>query len=400
MSDGELVEDYLDAVTSDHETIAASEIMDTLGERLKAVRQDHKASSGDKMREMMAAGNAISQQAKKADNPPKVLSATRDAAGDVAQMASIKKNRVIDIVTDAVGNLEEKAIQEAGGYCVDHGMGLDRFLEDHLEEVVIQRSTDAVDDPVLNWAFDEGERVETRDGVHFDHYHFFKQLDAATNRRLVTELASEKAEDHSDSKEEYAQKSLGPKDRPWSRNNDLWTRSISGIVEERSRTETSLGPRTEAWESIQGRIDSGRGVRNLDDAVTQGMIHVAEDFDEIWVPTSMVADAVESVETSRRALQSELTERGIDTDKISGGGISEAVTAGGSTSRFWRLDATHEDVPEPETILDEAKDPTERSAEVDGRDNSASANESETFGRDPDDLPESENNGNKDGEGK
>jgi len=125
-----------------------------------------------------------------------------------------------------------------------------------------------------------------------------------------------------------------------------------------------LGPRTEAWEHIRARIASGRGVRDQDDAITQGMIYVAEDLDEIWIPTSMVADAVESVETSRRALQSELAERGIDSNELSGSGISEAMTSNGTTARFWRLDATHDEVPEPEIVLDEADDPTERSADV------------------------------------
>ncbi|WP_363463615.1 hypothetical protein [Halogeometricum borinquense] len=382
MAEEDLVEEYLDAITAENEIIAATEVMDTLGERLKETD-----GAGDKMREMLAAGNAISQLAEQADDPTKVVSAARDASGDVAQVASIGKDRISEAIGDAVGDLEEQAIEEAGGYRVDHGIGLDRFLEDHLEEVVVQRSTDAVDDPVLRWRFDEGERVETKDGVHFDHYHFFKKLSAATDRRLVTELASEKAEDHSDSAEEYARKSLGPKDRPWSRKNDLWTRSISGLVEERSRTETVLGPRTEAWEHIRARIASGRGVRDLDDAVTQGMIYVAEDVDEIWIPTSMVADAVESVETSRRALQSELAERGIDSDELSGSGISEAVTSSGTTARFWRLDATHDEVPEPETVLDEADDPTERSTGVEGddQDDSGPSNGPETFGRAPED---------------
>jgi len=150
-----------------------------------------------------------------------------------------------------------------------------------------------------------------------------------------------------------------------------------------------LGPRTEAWEHIRARIASGRGVRDQDDAITQGMIYVAEDLDEIWIPTSMVADAVESVETSRRALQSELAERGIDSNELSGSGISEAMTSNGTTARFWRLDATHDEVPEPEIVLDEADDPTERSADVenddqeDDQDDSGPTNGPETFGRDP-----------------
>lgn len=382
MSDEDLVEKYLGEATAESEAIAATEVMDTLGDRLKEAE-----GAADKMRELAAAGNAISQKAEEADDPTKVVNAARDASGDVAQVASIGKDRISEAIDDAVGDLEEKAIEEAGGYRVDHGIGLDRFLEDHLEEVVIQRSTDAVDDPVFRWRFDSGERVETDDGVHFDHYHFFKKLSAATDRRLVTQMASEKAEDHSDSAEEYARKSLGPTDRPWSRESDRWTQSISGLVEERSRTETVLGPRTEAWESIRARIGAATAYRSLDDAVAQGLIYFDEDLEEIWIPTSMVADAVENIETSRWGLQSELAERGIDTDELSGSGISEAVRRSGSVGRFWRLDATHDDVPEPETVLDEVTDGTERSADTgdDVHDDSETSNSTETFGRAPED---------------
>jgi len=375
------VEIYLDAAEGASPPIGAGYVMSELGERLK-----DSEGMGQKMEEMSAAGDAIAQLAADADDPTEVVGVARDSAGDVAQVSRIGKDRIIDTITAQVGDVEEKAIEEAGGYRVQHGIGMDRFLEDHLEEVVIQRSTDAVDTPVLRWRFDEGERVETEDGLHFDHYHFFKKLSAATDRRLVTELASEGAKEHSDSEAEYARKSLGPKDRPWSRSGDLWTQSISGLVEERSRTETVLGPRTEAWEHISARIASGRAVRDRDDAVTQGMIYVDEDLDEVWIPTSMVADAVESVETSRRALQSELAERGMNSGELSGAGISQAIRSGDTAARFWRLDATHDEVPEPETILDEADDPTERGTGVqtdDGENGSAPSNGSETFGREP-----------------
>jgi hypothetical protein len=393
VSDEDPVEVYLDAAGDAAAPVGAGRVMAELGERMKSAD-----GMGDKMEEMMAAGDAIAQLAAAADDPTKVVGVARDSAGEVAQVSRIGKERIIDTITDQVGDLEEKAIEEAGGYRVDHGIGLDRFLEDHLEEVVIQRSTDAVDDPVFRWRFDEGERVETNDGIHFDHYHFFKKLSAATDRRLVTNLASEKAEDHSDSAEEYARKSLGPKDRPWSRESDRWTQSISGLVEERSRTETVLGPRTEAWENIRARIGAATAYRSLDDAVAQGLIYVDEDLKEIWIPTSMVADAVESVETSRRALQSELAERGIDSDELSGSGISEAVRRGSSVGRFWCLDATHDDVPEPETVLDEVTDGTERSADSggDAYDDSGPSNGTETFGRPPEDDEDDADEGGED----
>ncbi|OTE99106.1 hypothetical protein B9G49_13360 [Halorubrum sp. SD683] len=389
----DLVEVYAEQAEDSPPAVGAGYVMSHLGERMKSTE-----GMGDKMQEMIAAGDAIEELAADADDPSKVVDVARDSAGEVAQKSRIGKERIIDTITDQVGDLEEQAIQEAGGYTVEHGIGLDRFLEDHLEEVVIQRSTDSVDDPVFRWRFDEGERVETKDGVHFDHYHFFKKLSASTTRRLVTNLASEKAEEHSESAEEYARKSIGPKDRPWSRSNDDWTQSISGLVEDRSRTETVLGPRTEAWENIRARIGAATGYRSLDDAVAQGLIYVDDENDEIWIPTSMVADAVESVETSRRALQSELAERGVDSDELSGSGISEAVRRGRSVGRFWRLDATHDEVPEPDTVVDEVTDGTERTANAgDSKDDvSQEGNGPETFGRPPEDDDEADEGGEDD----
>jgi len=169
MSDDISAEAYLAAAEDAPAVVGAGRVMARLGDQLKDAD-----GMGEKMEEMMAAGDAIAQLASDADTPTKVIGVARDSAGDVAQVSRIGKERIIDTITDQVGDLEEQAIEDAGGYRVDHGIGLDRFLEDHLEEVVVQRSTDAVDDPVLRWRFDGGERVETKDGVHFDHYYFKK----------------------------------------------------------------------------------------------------------------------------------------------------------------------------------------------------------------------------------
>lgn len=149
----------------------------------------------------------------------------------------------------------------------------------------------------------------TADGIYFDHYHFFKKLSVATGQRLVTNQGSKKAEDHPDSAAESARNFLGPTDRPWSRKSDRWTQSISSLVEEQSHTETVFGPRTEAGENIRARIGSATAYRSLYDVEAQELIYVDAEIEEIWIPTSMVADAVESVETSHRALQSGLAKR-------------------------------------------------------------------------------------------
>lgn len=349
--------------------------MDTLTENLKGCE-----TSVEKLRELGGAAGALREIAEGADEPDKVIEAAKSEAGTVARHTGEPKDKILSQIDEEVGEMQREAIEKQGGYRVDHGIGLDRYLEEHLKGVVRQRSTDHVDSPVFRWRFDEGEVVETAEGIHFDYYSFFKKVSDSTARRVVPELASEKAKEHADSDEEYAELSLGPLDRPWSRSGDKWARSISGLVEERSSEEIVVGPRTEAWETIRDRISSGRAIRDLDDAVEHGMIYVDDELDEIWVPTSTVANAVENVETSRRALQSELHERGVDSDELSGGKISEAVTRKGVAARFWRLDASHDEVPTPETIVDEVDDPTTRASNQ-PEENPQPSRGTETFGR-------------------
>lgn len=358
---GGVAEEYLGEVEADAPRAVAAAVMDQLAENLKT-----NSGAADRFKQLSGAASAIAEIAKESDDPTKVVKVARSSAGEVAQKSGIPKDTILDEIKEETGSLEKEAVEESGGLQLDVGIGLDRFLEDHLEEIVIQRSTDAVASPIFRWRFDEGERVETEEGVHFDTYHFFKLLSGATERRLQTKLASEQAEEIAETDQEYARLSVGPVDRPWARDGDAWAQSVSGLIEERSREETVVGPRTEAWESIRTRISSGSAVRDIDDAVKQSMIYVDEDTAEIWVPTSMVSDACESVETSRRALQSELAERGVDSDELSGNGISEALSSDGTASRYWRLDATHEEVPEPDEVIDEIEDPTKRNASVDG----------------------------------
>jgi len=381
MPEASSVETYLETTTADDEVIAATEIMDTLGEQLR-----NSNSTTEKLHELAAAGNAISQKAADADDPTDVTDAVWDVSGEIAQIAGIGKDRIAETITDTIKTIEDESGKDSDTWGQESGVAYDRFLEDHLTEVVIQRSTDAADDPVFRWRFDQGERVETTHGTRLDYHGFFKKISSATDRRLVTRLESEDDHKHGGTDRGQDTDSIGPDDRPWGRNKDAWTQCISGLVAERSRTKTVLGPRTEAWENIQARIGAATAYRSLEDAVAQGLIYVDADKEELWIPTSVVATAVENVETSRRALQSELAERDLDSDRLSGNGISEAIRRGGNVGRFWRLDATANDVPSPEAVEETVTSGTERSAELTrdtARSESESPTETETFGRPP-----------------
>lgn len=325
---------------------------------------------------------ALEELVADSEDPPAVVDSAKRATGDASQKLQEKKESLVEQVDDATEDLlddhREDRITSGEGLAVAEGVGLDEYLEDELIEIVRQQSTDAVDEPVLRWRFSDDVRIETTESIHHDHYALFKKLATATDKRLVPELASEQVEDELRDDEDtdgetYARLSLGPQSRPWNRTNELWSRAISGLVEERSRTETVVGPRTDAWESIQQRIRSGRAVRDLTDAVEHGMIHVDETTSEVWIPTTLVDNAADQIETSRRAIQAELAERGVTSSNLSGARVSEAVSRGATAMRFWRLDLTHEDIPEPETVLDKIEDPVDVGFGGDGDSSAAAA---------------------------
>jgi hypothetical protein len=355
---------------------AAEAVMSQLGERLK-----NADGTGESVQLLGAATSALADLVRESDEPEAVVQRAKDESGDVARRSGKKKDRITDLIDDATREIlderREERLDRGEGLSVPEGVGLDEYLEGELEEIVRQQSTDAVDDPVLRWRFADGVRIETSESVHHDYYALFKKLASATDKRLVPELASEQVEDELRDDEDvdddaYARLSLGPKTRPWHTDNALWSRAISGLVQERIRTETVVGPRTDAWESIQARVRSGRAVRDLTDAVEHGMIHVDDDNEEVWIPTAMIDNAADKIETSRRAVQAELGERGVTSSNLSGERVSEAVSRGGTAMRFWRLDLTHDAVPEPETVLDEIEDPVDQLG-MGGDDDSAAA---------------------------
>lgn len=355
---------------------AAEAVMNRLGQQLK-----NADGTTDAVAVMGSAGTALQQLAAESDDPAAVIQRAKAESGDVARRSGKKKDRLVGLIDDATKEAldehREERLAGGEGLSVPEGVGLDEYLEGELEEVVRQRSTDAVDEPVLRWRFADGVRVETSESIHHDWYALFKKLATATDKRLVPELASEQVEDELRDDEEadgqaYARLSLGPDTRPWHTDNALWSRAISGLVQERIRTETVVGPRTDAWESIQARIRSGRAVRDLSDAVEHGMIHVDEDDGEVWVPTTTVDNAADKIETSRRAIQAELAERGVTSPRLSGERVSEAISRGGIAMRFWRLDLGHDAVPQPDVVLDEIEDPVDQLGTV-GDDSTAAA---------------------------
>ncbi len=387
----DLADEYSDLVDEPN-AAAASDIMDALAENAKDLEK-----SSSRFAHISAAARALSDVVEESPNPTRTAERARQAAGEVAQKAQIPKQQIIDELNAEIREAERSAILDSGGYRVDVGIGLDRYLEEYIEEIVVQRTTDSVDDPLYIWEFRDGVSIEIDDGLHFNPLQFFKKISAASSLQIVPELASEKADDHADTAEQYAELSLGPVERPWSRNADLWARSVTGLIAEHSRAEVVTGVRTEAWDLIQRRISSSRAVRDRADAVEHSMLYVDDENGEVWVPTSMVGAVCDELEIGRRHLQIELAARDVTSKQLSGDRISEAVTENGRSMRFWRLDLGNEEVPEPDETIDEIADPVDteidfgdtRPAPSEG-DSTADAGSAETFGRSPDNPDGSE----------
>jgi hypothetical protein len=128
-------------------------------------------------------------------------------------------------------------------------------------------------------------------------------------------------------------------------------------------TET-VGPRTAVWEDIQDWIRQSRAIANRADSITETQAHIVEDEDgefvEIWVPAAMINRICDEWGLAPNALQSELSERGVDSDDVSGGGLSEAFSHEGKATRFWRFDLTHDEVPLPQEVVEEIDDGLDR----------------------------------------
>jgi len=348
-------ETYLDAVEADQPVIATAEIMDRLGERLKGLN-----SSAEELAELAAAGEAIAEVARDADRPAAAIDTARNEAGQVAEKAGRKKDSIIERIEAETDEVLVDEVEEA--VRLDALYGLDRYLEMDLEEVEILRSTDKLTEPVYRWKFSDGAVIEHDDSVHMDRYNFWERLVRGAERKLTYELASEQIGDPDENEERYRQLSLGPEGRPW--HPTRWVECIQDLLDERATETEVVGNRTGVWEDVQNWIRQSRAVEDRDDAVTNSQARAVMsdggDIEEIWVPASVISEKCEEWSVAPNALQAELSERGADSDEVPGAGISEAFTSDGRSTRYWRLDATHEEVPEPDDVVAELDDSVRR----------------------------------------
>lgn len=344
--------DYIEA-TSGKGTTAAGSVMERLAERLLAA-----PSADAKLAERKAAAEAVVEIASNSDRPEAVVNHAKNEAGSVAQKTSTKKAVIADPIEERSRDLRRDVAK--AGISLDHGYGLDKYLEKDLVRVEKVESTDHHNDPLFRWVFSDGVVVETNSGLPYEWYPFWKRLVEATDKQLLPQFASEEIGDP-EKDPDYPKLSLGPESRPWSEHH--YITCLNDLVTDRVEHVETVGPRTEVWEAVCRYIGRSRAVTDLETAVSNRAVHAYHDDNgdlaEIWVPTATINSECSEHDVEPRALQNEVVARGADSDELAGRSVAEPQTVGQNTQRYWRLDATHDAVPEPDEIVDELTAPTD-----------------------------------------
>lgn len=409
--DEDAVEKYLTAARStdtDRVDAQTESVLDRFVERVKVLDKNYK-----KVDEVENVKEALAQLAEETGSPGVVIEHVDDEGNNYANATGQQVNTgtFTGEMLDKVRELDRETRAEVGEeFEIDaDGIGFDRFLEDHIVRVVKMRTTDHASDVTTRFEFDDGTAVECdEEYLYWEPFYRVVEPNTDTDLDVRQEFASRQAttripDDAGDVTDTtshayslYCKLSLGPEERPWSKNTGLWNNSIKDLIKKYGTETVTIGPRTEAWENLQDRIRAARATTSLDDAASHAEVYVDESNDEVWVPTSMAAAVVEDVEIERRDLQIELAQRDVDSDYLSGDRISHKETSGGSFQRFWRLDATHGDVPEPDTVVDSIS--TGGASNMSGGNGTAAA-DGGTYGRDPSSGENDEDSDENQGDG-
>lgn len=339
---------YLDAPTDEAPSIAVVEVMDRLAGRINSAD-----GNAQKLKEIRAAAEAIADIAAEADKKIAVIKSAKSTASNIAERSRTPKDTIVGAIEDAT---EDLVMQEAAaGLSLQSGYGLDEYLEKNLLVVKRIDITDNHNDPKYSWQFDDGVVVETDHRTHHEWYNFWTKLDAGTKKKLLPDFASAQVGNPGDNPDKYAEMSLGPKSRPWHQNN--WVECIADLVDERVEYVETVGPRTMVWEWLCDKIGRARACADLSDAVGAMRMHAQldenSDVVEIFVPAALIERECEERSVTLSGMQQEICARSADSDELPGDKIATMAEGKKRRLRYWRLDSTHPDIPEPQEIPDE-----------------------------------------------
>lgn len=365
-------EDDLDEQAEQYITITentdggwAAEI-EAAGDQLIVDLQDADATS-EKAQAMKAYAGAACHVADQHANAGDVISYVEDEFGNrIASKGQTGKDTLKGAILPALKTLraEQQADElTADDLTLDTGIGIDEYLEKHLEWMERIQTTDHVDNDTFYRLIFDDAIVEIDDGQHLKLWSFYQVLSSATTRELRTEIVSEQLADAIDgdvtgddkAADLYAEKSLGPEERPW--HGDQWNKCIANFFKEKADPQDGdpiSGPRTDAWLELRRIIDDSLAYEDKEAAYSHGEVYWHATEDELWVPTKLVAAAVEDYATDRQGLAAELNSRGVVPDRLSGDTASYKDYDLSPPARWWVLDVEHDEVPVPDadTVVD------------------------------------------------
>jgi phage terminase small subunit len=349
------MDDYVEAVDEDdNATRACAEILD---------RFAVKSQSTSAAMELEPAAKAIAGviSAYDIEDKTRVLNhVTSKASTDTAQKAGYSGD---NIESEIKRQVSDKCFDGCTSTKSDNSLrlpydsyALDRYLEKDLATVKKLINTDHHSDPEFSWVFEDGVTVETSNKTPLGKYEFYSQLQAATEKQLISELVSNEVGSFDSDPEQYRKKSLGPESRPWCQKK--WDECIQSLINERSEVVERTGPRTMMIEWLADEISRSRVTTNIGDAVTAGRMAARidqsgkQEIDEILVPARDIERELDERGVEFVGLQQEIIARNMDSDRLQGEAVSEVIENEDRQLRYWVFDATHELIPEPEATPD------------------------------------------------
>lgn len=272
------------------------------------------------------------------------------------------KSDLADLIEDAVDKWKNEQ---------DSRRPFDAVIDEDLDEVVIVRTTDAVQSTLYRWQFNGASVETTATSEGRTHFHW------------------------SDFRNEYfdaigEDPAIPSKER---RGGEEWREFIVDVVEERGREVTTRGPRSNAVDGLQNFIRRSIAYGDIKDMVERDGLHLDADPDdgpeELWIPNNDIKRICDEFELSSvRELQLELDARGYTVDRING--VSESTFVNNNKVTYWVVTP---DIADPVDYVEDPPDPAEQvreEAEEGDDDDQQSSGTLGHVGEDPDEDADSE----------
>jgi len=141
-----------------------------------------------------------------------------------------------------------------------------------------------------------------------------------------------------------------------------WDNLMANLLEDiGEEVEYETGARTAAFMALENYVKNATAYGNHEDAVENGGVYVDAEpkaHDEVLVPREAIASITNTHELTDRALQEEISARGLTGSSTGGNKVSMSTTLNGNWQTFWSLDGEYfNDVG---AYKEKAEDPLDR----------------------------------------